>query len=89
MNLPVVSDCKHTLSAQVGVAAFDLRSAALHLSQYIETSSSYQNTKTLMQFYDPVVIIVSPNKLAPDGMVGVSELVDRFYPLVRKVKWQM
>ncbi|XP_030513330.1 DNA mismatch repair protein MSH4 isoform X5 [Rhodamnia argentea] len=38
-----------------------------------------------MQFYDPVVIIVSPNKLAPDSMVGVSELVDRFYPLVRKV----
>ncbi|XP_030513329.1 DNA mismatch repair protein MSH4 isoform X3 [Rhodamnia argentea] len=70
---------------EVGVAAFDLRSAALHLSQYIETSSSYQNTKTLMQFYDPVVIIVSPNKLAPDSMVGVSELVDRFYPLVRKV----
>lgn len=88
-NLPVVSDCKHSLSAQVGVAAFDLRSAALHLSQYIETSSSYQNTKTLMQFYEPMVIIVSPNKLAPDGMVGVSELVDRFYPLVRKVKWQM
>ncbi|XP_030467620.1 DNA mismatch repair protein MSH4 [Syzygium oleosum] len=70
---------------EVGVAAFDLRSAALHLSQYIETSSSYQNTKTLMQFYDPVVIIVLPNKLAPDGMVGVSELVDRFYPSVRKV----
>ncbi|XP_010055480.2 DNA mismatch repair protein MSH4 [Eucalyptus grandis] len=70
---------------EVGVAAFDLRSAALHLSQYIETSSSYQNTKTLMQFYDPVAIIVSPNKLAPDGMVGVSELVDRFYPSVRKV----
>ncbi|KAI6707368.1 hypothetical protein NL676_010330 [Syzygium grande] len=77
----LVSDDRRT----VGVAAFDLRSAALHLSQYIETSSSYQNTKTLMQFYDPVVIIVSPNKLAPDGMVGVSELVDRFYPSVRKV----
>ncbi|KAH9777182.1 DNA mismatch repair protein MSH4 [Citrus sinensis] len=70
---------------EVGVAAFDLRSAALHLSQYIETSSSYQNTKTLLHFYDPTVIIVSPNKLAPDGMVGVSELIDRFYPSVRKV----
>lgn len=68
------------------MAAFDLRSASLHLSQYIETSSSYQNTKTLLQFYDPMVIIVPPNKLAPDGMVGVSELVDRFYALVKKVK---
>ncbi|CAM8882952.1 unnamed protein product [Rhodiola kirilowii] len=37
---------------EVGVAAFDLRSASLHLSQYIETSSSYQNTKTLLNFYD-------------------------------------
>lgn len=67
------------------MAAFDLRLASLHLSQYIETSSSYQNTKTLLQFYDPMVIIVSPNKLAPDGMVGVSELVDRFYATVKKV----
>ncbi|XP_022718984.1 DNA mismatch repair protein MSH4 [Durio zibethinus] len=70
---------------EVGVAAFDLRSATLHLSQYIETSSSYQNTKTLLHFYDPMVIIVPPNKLAPDSMVGVSELVDRFYALVKKV----
>ncbi|KAM5572968.1 hypothetical protein ABKV19_012821 [Rosa sericea] len=70
---------------EVGVAAFDLRSASLHLSQYIETSSSYQNTKTLLQFYDPMVIIVSPNKLAPDGMAGVSELADRFYATVKKV----
>ncbi|CAM8882771.1 unnamed protein product [Rhodiola kirilowii] len=69
---------------EVGVAAFDLRSASLHLSQYIETSSSYQNTKTLLNFYDPNVIIVPPNKLAPDGMVGVSELVDKFFPSVRK-----
>lgn len=67
------------------MAAFDLRLASLHLSQYIETSSSYQNTKTLLHFYDPMVIIVSPNKLAPDGMVGVSELVDRFYFAVKKV----
>lgn len=73
-------------SDQVGMAAFDLRSASLHLSQYIETSSSYQNTKTLMRFYDPSVIIVPPNKLAADGMVGVSELVDRCYSTVRKVK---
>nr|XP_043610732.1 DNA mismatch repair protein MSH4 [Erigeron canadensis] len=70
---------------EVGVAAFDLRSAALHLSEYIETSSSYQNTKTLLHFYDPIVIIVPPNKLAPDGMVGVSQLVDNFYSSIRKV----
>ncbi|KAG2315287.1 hypothetical protein Bca52824_018409 [Brassica carinata] len=70
---------------EVGMAAFDLRSASLHLSQYIETSSSYQNTKTLLRFYDPCVIIVPPNKLAADGMVGVSELVDRCYSTVRKV----
>lgn len=37
-----------------------------------------------MNFYDPNVIIVPPNKLAPDGMVGVSELVDKFFPTVRK-----
>ena len=67
------------------MAAFDLRSASLHLSQYIETSSSYQNTKTLLHFYDPLVIIVPPNKLAPDGMVGVSILVDRFYSSIKKV----
>ncbi|KAJ9549971.1 hypothetical protein OSB04_022514 [Centaurea solstitialis] len=60
---------------QVGVAAFDLRSASLHLSEYIETSSSYHNTKTLLHFYDPMAIIVPPNKLAPDGMLGVSQLV--------------
>ncbi|XP_017973427.1 PREDICTED: DNA mismatch repair protein MSH4 isoform X2 [Theobroma cacao] len=70
---------------EVGVAAFDLRSASLHLSQYIETSSSYQNTKTLLHFYDPMMIIVPPNKLAPEGMVGVSELVDRFYASVKKI----
>ncbi|KAK9142949.1 hypothetical protein Syun_012349 [Stephania yunnanensis] len=70
---------------EVGVAAFDLRSASLHLSQYIETSNSYQNTKTLLHFYDPIVVIVTSNKLAPDGMVGVLELVDRFYSSARKV----
>lgn len=70
---------------EVGVAAFDLRSASLHLSQYIETSNSYQNTKTLLHFYDPMVIIVTPSNLAPEGMVGVSELVDRFCSKVNKV----
>lgn len=70
---------------EVGVAAFDLRSASLHLSQYIETSCSYQNTKTLLHFYDPMVIIVPPIKLAPDGMIGVSELVDKHYSSNKKV----
>ncbi|XP_057787033.1 DNA mismatch repair protein MSH4 isoform X4 [Salvia miltiorrhiza] len=70
---------------EVGVAAFDLRSASFDLSQYIETSSSYQNTKTLLNFYDPMVTIVTPTKLAPDGMVGVSELVDRFCSSTTKV----
>nr|TKS02506.1 hypothetical protein D5086_0000162100 [Populus alba] len=60
---------------KVGMAGFDLRSASLHLSQYSETSSSYQNTKSLLQFYDPVVVVVPPNKYAPDGLVGISELV--------------
>lgn len=70
---------------QVGVAAFDLRSASLHLSQYIETSCSYQNTKTLLHFYDPMIVIVPPNKTAADGMVGVSELVDKNYQANKKV----
>lgn len=70
---------------QVGVAAFDLRSASFHLSQYIETGRSYQNTKTLLNFYDPMVIIVTPTKMAPDGMVGVSELVDRSFSSTTKV----
>ncbi|XP_017426176.1 DNA mismatch repair protein MSH4 isoform X2 [Vigna angularis] len=70
---------------EVGLAAFDLRSASLHLSQYIETSSSYQNTKTLLHFYDPIVIILPPNKLASNCSSAVTELVDRFYGSVRKV----
>ncbi|GAB2267223.1 MutS protein msh4 [Dionaea muscipula] len=70
---------------EVGVAAFDLRSASLHLSQHIETSSSYQNTRTLLLFYDPIVIILPPNKLAPDGMIGVSVLVDKYYSATKKV----
>ncbi|EER99382.2 DNA mismatch repair protein MSH4 [Sorghum bicolor] len=70
---------------EVGVAAFDLRSASLHLSQYIETGCSYHNTRTLLHFYDPMVVIVPPNKTAADGMVGVSELIDKHYPANKKV----
>ncbi|KAK8471883.1 hypothetical protein PHAVU_002G057100 [Phaseolus vulgaris] len=69
---------------EVGLAAFDLRSASLHLSQYIETSSSYQNTKTLLHFYDPIVIILPPNKLASNCSSAITELVDRFYGSVKK-----
>ncbi|KAK4262585.1 hypothetical protein QN277_028129 [Acacia crassicarpa] len=70
---------------EVGLAAFDLRSASLHLSQYIETSNSYQNTKTLLHFYDPIVIIIPPNKSAPNSTAGVTELIDRFYGALKKV----
>ncbi|KAK2372322.1 DNA mismatch repair protein MSH4 [Trifolium repens] len=69
---------------EVGLAAFDLRSASLHLSQYIETSSSYQNTKTLLHFYDPIVIIVPPNKSASSSTSTVTELVDGYYGSVKK-----
>ncbi|KAB5574116.1 hypothetical protein DKX38_001310 [Salix brachista] len=81
----IVTGLIENRAKEVGMAAFDLRSATLHLSQYIETSNSYQNTKTLLQFYDPVVVIVPPNKFAPDGMLGVSDLVDGFYASVKKV----
>ncbi|GJU39474.1 DNA mismatch repair protein MSH4 [Tanacetum coccineum] len=64
----------------VGVAAFDLRSASLHLSEHIETScTSYQNTKTLLHFYDPNVLIL-PSSLPSDD--ALSHLVDSS---VRKV----
>ncbi|KAH9301214.1 hypothetical protein KI387_012797, partial [Taxus chinensis] len=69
----------------VGLAAFDLRTAALHLSQFIETSHSYQNTKTLLHYYDPTDIIVPQVKMAADGMVGVSTVVDSSYSLSNKV----
>ncbi|KAL9350467.1 hypothetical protein Peur_057722 [Populus x canadensis] len=71
----IVIGLRENRAKEVGMAGFDLRSASLHLSQYSETSSSYQNTKSLLQFYDPVVVVVPPNKFAPDGMVGISELV--------------
>ncbi|CAI8589131.1 unnamed protein product [Vicia faba] len=69
---------------EVGLAAFDLRSASLHLSQYIETSSLYENTKTLLHFYDPIVIIVPPNKSASNSTSAVTELVDKFYGSAKK-----
>jgi hypothetical protein len=32
-----------------------------------------------------MVVIVPPNKTAADGMVGVSELIDKQYPANKKV----
>jgi len=32
-----------------------------------------------------MVVIVPPNKTAADGMVGVSELIDKHYPANKKV----
>eukprot|EP00897_Mesotaenium_endlicherianum_P005293 jgi/Mesen1/4792/ME000243S03969 len=62
---------------EVGMAAFDCRTASLHLTQYIESSRSYQNTTTLLQFYSPSEIIVSANTLAaPEGIVGAASLAD-------------
>ncbi|BBM99050.1 DNA mismatch repair protein MSH4 [Marchantia polymorpha subsp. ruderalis] len=62
---------------EVGVAALDLRRASLHLSQFIETSRSYQNIVTLLQYFDPKVIIIPSNSSAPDGMIGLTALLER------------
>ncbi|CAN6487292.1 unnamed protein product [Victoria cruziana] len=70
---------------EVGIAALDMRSASLHLSQYIETSSSYQNTRTLLHFYDPAVIILPPNRMTNDGIAGISEQVERIFSSASKV----
>jgi DNA mismatch repair protein MSH4 len=58
---------------QVGLAAFDMRTASLHLSQYIETSRSYMSTLTLLHFFDPVEIIVPPKGSVPHGISCISE----------------
>ena len=58
---------------QVGLAAFDMRTASLHLSQYIETSRSYMSTLTLLHFFDPVEIIVPPTCNVPHGVACVFE----------------
>jgi DNA mismatch repair ATPase MutS len=64
---------------QVGLAAFDLRTARLHLSQYIETSRSYQNTVTLLEYFDPSDIVIPSNSvLARSGMTGVDSIVANF-----------
>ncbi|KAL2651368.1 hypothetical protein R1flu_019496 [Riccia fluitans] len=66
-----------TLRKQVGLAALDFRMASLHLSQFIETSRSYQNTAALLHFFNPETLIISSYNAAPDGMVGLGSLVDR------------
>ncbi|CAM6026782.1 unnamed protein product [Sphagnum balticum] len=64
---------------EVGLAAFDLRTARLHLSQYIETSRSYQNTVTLLEYFDPSDIVIPSNSvLARSGMTGVDCIVANF-----------
>jgi hypothetical protein len=68
-----------TSCMQVGLAAFDLRTARLHLSQYIETSRSYQNTVTLLEYFDPSDIVIPSNSvLARSGMTGVDSIVADF-----------
>ncbi|CAM6083505.1 unnamed protein product [Calypogeia fissa] len=62
---------------EVGLAALDLGTASLHLSQFIETSRSYQNTTTLLQFFDPSVIVLSAERAVPEGMVpGLYNVVE-------------
>ncbi|KAJ7520528.1 hypothetical protein O6H91_19G009400 [Diphasiastrum complanatum] len=63
---------------EVGIAAFDLRTASLYLCQFIETSRSYQNTMTLLHYFEPSDIIISSstNNVAPEGMIGVAGLLD-------------
>ncbi|KAH9563198.1 hypothetical protein CY35_05G112400 [Sphagnum magellanicum] len=64
---------------EVGLAAFDLRTARLHLSQYIETSRSYQNTVTLLEYFEPSDIVIPSNSaLARSGMTGVDSIVANF-----------
>ncbi|MED6219937.1 MutS protein msh4 [Stylosanthes scabra] len=41
--------------------------------------------ETLLHFYDPIVIIIPPNKLASNSAAAVTELIDRFYASVKKV----
>lgn len=56
---------------EVGMAAFDLRTASLHLSQYIESSRSYQNTLTLLQYFDPTELITCASNSG-----GVASLIE-------------
>lgn len=53
-----------------------MRTAKLHLSQFIETSRSYQNTATLLQFFDPSNIILPANCIIRQGMIELpSKLI--------------
>ncbi|KAG0612973.1 hypothetical protein M758_6G066700 [Ceratodon purpureus] len=62
---------------EVGIAAFDLRTAKLHLSQFIETSRSYQNTATLLQYFDPADIITPANLIESQGIIGLMTVVNQ------------
>eukprot|EP00899_Mesostigma_viride_P011694 jgi/Mesvir1/20525/Mv12403-RA.1 len=50
-----------------------MRSPGLHLSQFIETTQSYQNTRTLLMFYDPAVILVSSNADGKGGLITLCK----------------
>lgn len=62
---------------KVGLAAFDFRTAKLHLSQFIESSRSYQNTATLLQYFDPADIITPSNMIEPPGIIGLISVVNQ------------
>ncbi|CAI7861248.1 unnamed protein product, partial [Closterium sp. NIES-53] len=72
---------------EVGLTALDLRSATLHLNQYIESSKSYQNTLTLLQYFKPSEIIV-PARMADlaEGIGGAMALASHSaFAAARKV----
>ncbi|EFJ30915.1 hypothetical protein SELMODRAFT_88599 [Selaginella moellendorffii] len=63
---------------EVGLAAFDLRTASLHLSQYIETSRSFQNTMTMLHFYNPSELILPATSPAfSSGSVALKAFCSR------------
>lgn len=65
---------------QVGLAILDLRSpATLHLNQFLETSRSYQNTLTMLDFYHPLrVVLLLPERMSTfeDGRLSFSTFVN-------------
>ncbi len=58
---------------KVGIAAFDLESPVLHLQRVIETGSSYQNTLTALEFFQPSDILVSTNADRQEGVRVVAK----------------
>lgn len=54
-----------------------MRTAKLHLSQFIETSRSYQNTATLLQYFDPTDIITPANMSETQDIIGLISVVNQ------------